>query len=176
MLYAYAAFDNIVIVFNVPALAATAVDDRGRRGQSLRRTRGCQLAEVSVQLFLNIWSVFVYGTLHRDQLRRVSCEYVRPYIPGGKASLLLLQRERISLVPARASVCGYVGGEVGERKEVDAPLRSKGGTLDGSRVLIPGEGVESSGRTDDEDLLAGVCPKEGDESERFSRLVRANPR
>lgn len=109
-------------------------------------------------------------------MRRVACENVRPYFPGGKASLLLLQRERTSLVPVRASVCGGVAGEVEEGKQVDAPSRAKGGTLDDSKVYIPGGGVEGTGGADEGDFSAGACPKEGDESERFSRLVRANPR
>lgn len=46
----------------------------------------------------------------------------------------------------------------------------------GSKGVIPGAGVKAAGDTGEENWAAGVCPEEGDHSERFSRLVRANPR
>lgn len=128
---------------------------------------------LAVLLFVNM---SVLRTLHRGQLRRVACQNVRPYTPGGKASLLLLQRERTSLVPIRASPGGDLGGEVGGGTKIDVPPRTKSGALEISKVYIPGGGVEDSRGADEEGWSADACPKEGDESERFSRLVRANPR
>eukprot|EP00752_Nemacystus_decipiens_P008402 g7512.t1 len=106
-----------------------------------------------------------FDKMQRAQLRRVACHNVRPYIQGGGASLLLLQRERSSLVPtvrafsSREDLGGGVAAAVPR----------------GSRGCIPGRGVKGAGDTGEENWAAGVCPSEGDQSERFSRLVRANP-
>lgn len=109
----------------------------------------------------------VYSAIiRRGQLRRVARQNVRPYAQGGKASLLLLQRERSSLVPTIRAFASRedVGGEV-----TAAVAR-------GPKGHIPGGRVKGAGDMGEESWVAGVCPEEGDQSERFSRLVRANPR
>lgn len=111
--------------------------------------------------------MFVFcGVTRRGQLRRVACQKVRPYAQGGKASLLLLQRERSSLVPAIRAFASREELGVGVTAAVPR----------GSKAVIPGTGVKGAGDTGEENWAAGVCPEEGDQSERFSRLVRANPR
>ena len=75
--------------------------------------------------------------------------------------MLLLQRERSSLVPtikAFASRQDVGGGMIAAVSK-------------GSKGTSPG-----AGDTGEENLAAGACPEEGDQSERFSRLVRAKPR
>ncbi|CAN0297145.1 unnamed protein product, partial [Ectocarpus sp. 12 AP-2014] len=101
-----------------------------------------------------------FDKMHRNQLRRAACRDVHPYVPGGTASLLLLRRERSSLVPVQsASDKGTASGVPG-----------------GATASIPGGG-SGGGGAEEEGWAAGggVCPAEGDESERFSRLVRAAP-
>ncbi|CAN0426522.1 unnamed protein product, partial [Ectocarpus sp. 8 AP-2014] len=44
-----------------------------------------------------------FDKMQRNQLRRAACQDVRPYVPGGTASLLLLRRERSSLVPVQSA-------------------------------------------------------------------------
>lgn len=68
------------------------------------------------------------------------------YAAGGRASLLLLQRERTSLVP---------------------------------RVIASGEmegGIAVSGMNNDVPGVGSACPREGDDSERYSRIVVAKHR
>lgn len=92
---------------------------------------------------------------NRGQLRRAVCQEVHPYTPGSNARLLLLQRERTSLVPRAAMAAEK------ERCVTHG---------EGTGVSVPcfeAKGFDGAER---------VCPKEGDDSERFSRLVRARPR
>ncbi|CAM9180499.1 unnamed protein product [Scytosiphon promiscuus] len=112
-----------------------------------------------------------FDKMHRHQLRRVACQDVHPHAPGGQASLLLLQRERSSLVPMqrRAPPCGGNAGGGGKGEEGTRASVPSGGT----KRYIPGGSVEHRGGSGEEDWAAGVCPKEGDDSERFSRLVIA---
>ncbi|CAM9739779.1 unnamed protein product, partial [Ectocarpus sp. 8 AP-2014] len=101
-----------------------------------------------------------FDKMQRNQLRRAACQDVRPYVPGGTASLLLLRRERSSLVPVQS-----------------APDKgTASGVPGGATASIPGGG-SGGGGAEDEGWAAGggVCPAEGDGSERFSRLVRAAP-
>lgn len=108
-----------------------------------------------------------FTVILRAQLRRVACQNVRPYTQGGKASLLLLQRERSSLVPKIRALATREDVGVGVTAVVP-----RGST----RGYIPGGGVTGAGDTGEESWAADVCPEEGDQSERFSRLVRASPR
>lgn len=109
--------------------------------------------------------IFVYDPFFffffacRAQLRRASCNKVVPFSPKGKASLVLLRRERTSLVP-RASADGDLEGvNVRRGGKSDSP---------GAAVVVDGDGGEK--------WAAAACPREGDESEQFSRLVTAQPR
>eukprot|EP00903_Cladosiphon_okamuranus_P015735 g14523.t1 len=107
-----------------------------------------------------------FDKMYRAQLRRVACQNVRPYTQGGKASLLLLQRERSSLVPTIRALASRKGPGGGVIAAIDRG--SKGDQ-------VPGGGVKGAGNSVEESWAVGLCPEEGDESERFSRLVRANP-
>lgn len=82
----------------------------------------------------------------REQLRRAIFQEVATYVAGGRASLLLLQRERMSLVP-RAITSGETEGGI---------------VVSGIKNDVPGVG--------------GACPREGDDSERYSRIVVAKHR
>ncbi|CAN0146473.1 unnamed protein product [Ectocarpus sp. 12 AP-2014] len=101
-----------------------------------------------------------FDKMQRNQLRRAACRDVHPYVPGGTASLLLLRRERSSLMPVQsASDKGAASG---------VPV--------GVTASIPGGGSGNGGSVEEGWAAGGgVCPAEGDESERFSRLVRAAP-
>lgn len=46
----------------------------------------------------------------------------------------------------------------------------------GSKSHVPGGGVKVEGSTGEGRWASGICPEEGDQSEMFSRLVRAKPR
>lgn len=95
---------------------------------------------------------------HRDRLRRALCDEVVPFAPGSKAGLILLQRQRESLVPDVATVGNA-------RKDAQGTLSEEGGTDPASSVTA--DGGEDAG------AAAGACPMEGNSSERFSRLVQA---
>lgn len=169
--------------------------------------RVCLLPGMRVVLF------FFSG---RSQLRRASCKKVVPFSPKSKASLVLLRRERTSLVPrastdgdpegvnvrreCEADIPGMSGGRGGK---TDGPDGGRGGKADmsslnggrggkagipgrGGKDYIPGRGDKSDspgatvgvegGGDDGERWASAACPREGDDSEQFSRLVTAEPR
>lgn len=76
-----------------------------------------------------------------------------PYVPGGYGSLLLLHRNRTSLVPTVVGRQDDAAGGAGDRGASSTP-----------KDVSTGGGYTEA------------CPLEGDSSERFSRLVRAKPR
>ncbi|CAM9744191.1 unnamed protein product [Ectocarpus fasciculatus] len=104
-----------------------------------------------------------FDKMQRSQLRRAACQDVRPYVTGGTASLVLLKRERSSLVPVQ--------------NNASDKGTTTSGVPGGATASIPGGGSCGGGPVEDGWAAGGegVCPAEGDESERFSRLVRAAP-
>lgn len=89
------------------------------------------------------------------------CNEVIPFAPGSMATFLLLERQRESLVPDVATA-------VASNFNVGNGKGSSSAGYTGHSSIVHAAGDEG-GRADE----AVACSKEGDSSERFSRLVEA---